>query len=380
MRLRRAIIMTLLLFSMVLLNGCRKQDNYDGMTKVVFELEEGSYQNCVDPIIQYYNFENEGPHLINEPTYYTKAKVVRQGYTLKGWYKNKNENNNEITYSDQFDFVEDRINSDGITLYAYWVKDIKYSYDVCYYDETNTLQVLGSYSAEEGSKFKDTFNYANKREGYTAIGFSDENGEPWNVDYEHPGGETNLTINVITEYIKGDFAVVNDSNGLIRAKASGKNIYLIDDIDLKGIDFEFGNFKGIFLGNNHRISNFNIRYNPARDGLTPDFEDENKQSLGISLFGRMEGATLQDITFENVNVNVNTSFSMTYRIYVAPIALTMKNSIINNVNFTGEFSYTTLPTENYYEENYLIFVTDRVYYITDDLSNISDCNVSITIK
>ena len=352
-----------LFIPLMLLYGCKTETNYDDKVKVIFELEGGTYQNCTLPVVHYYD-KTDSNILITDLTGLTGAAITRSGYTLDGWYQKKVENDGVITYQDKWDFDRDTIDNTGITLYAFWKKDIKYTYQVCYYDENNEIVVLDSYSVNQGDKFKDYANYANTRYGYTAIGFKDADGNVWDEEFTHPGGETDLAIRVFVEYIEGDFAIVKNANDLRINKS--KNIYLANDIDLEGEAFSFTDYKGIFMGNGYKVTNFKVNYDATRNGLIDDFNDPSVKSLTISLFGNISNATIQDVIFENVTIDIKTSLSLIQNIYVAPIAMNSKNSKLTNVTFSGKLICTTLPKDFDIESNLIVIENAPVYKLDKD--------------
>lgn len=366
MKLRKVIVFGLLLFALVSLSSCRNEDKYSGKTEVIFELEGGTYQNCTAPVKYYYDL-NEGKFIV-EPSNITDSKVERSGYELMGWYRTKKIDGTEVTYEDEWNFTEDEISEEGVTLYAYWKKVYKYTFNVCYYDENNELQTLGSYSVKANDKFSDYLNYANKRLGYTPLGFYDEEGNEI-TDLTHPGGNQDLAINVFVKYIKGTYKIVKNASELKAAK--NQNIYLMADIDMNGEALNFGDYKSSFIGNGYTISNFTVNYTASRDSLVEDFTDSNKKSLCISLFGNTDGAHIENVTFKDAKVVVTTTLSTTFRIYVAPLSMSTKNSSFENVSFIGTYDYTRLPSNFNVEEN-LIFITDQAYYINDGTSTFND--------
>ena len=68
--MRKNVITNLIIFlfvicSLVSLTGCTDSTrNFDGKVKVVYQLEGGIYQNCEQPVIQYYSFDDGEGHLI----------------------------------------------------------------------------------------------------------------------------------------------------------------------------------------------------------------------------------------------------------------------------------------------------------------------------
>ena len=143
------------------------------------------------------------------------------------------------------------------------------------------------------------------------------------------------------------------------------------DIDMNGEALNFGDYKSSFIGNGYTISNFTVNYTASRDSLVEDFTDSNKKSLCISLFGNTDGAHIENVTFKDAKVVVTTTLSTTFRIYVAPLSMSTKNSSFENVSFIGTYDYTRLPSNFNVEEN-LIFITDQAYYINDGTSTFND--------
>lgn len=381
MKIFKAIMLGIAMLFIVSLSGCSKEESYEGMTKVVFELEGGVYQNCTLPVINYYDVEEGSSTLIYELGKFSMKEVQRSGYVFQGWYKTKETVNDNVTYSDKWDFETDLISTDGITLYAYWKKAIQHTYNVCYKDENNQTVVLGTYEVEYSAddkdwmKFNDYIQYANNRYGYTAISYVDENGNPWNEDFEHPLGDENLAINVYVKYIEGEYKLIKTAEDLIKYK--NQNIYLLNDIDMGGKTFSFGDYKKDFQGNNFTISNFSVNYNEKESGLIQDFDEPTKKSLCVSIFGSLDGANIENVKFENVSVVISTGYTKTFKIYVSPLSTKITESTIKNVSINGSYDYTNLPN-NFDINESLIYVTDKLAYIIDDKSIIENSNIEIT--
>ncbi len=380
MKLKRIFFIIFSLLILTTIAGCKNnQIDYSNKIKVVYMLEGGSYQNCTAPIVQYYDKSTSGSLLIHAPTELSSAQVVRNGYEFEGWYQVDGAGSENMVYKKEWNFRNDRLVEDELTLYAKWSKKSNYTYTVCYYDENGQVVELGKYTTSQGSAFSDSRNFKNKRIGYTAIGYLDENGNPWDPNFVHPGGsEDNVDIKVFVEYIEGVYEVVTTAKEL---KASvGKNIYLANDIDMQGDTLNFKDYKNhIFKGNNHTISNFVLSYSTIFDEWKDDFEDESKRRLDISLFGNMESSTIEDVTFEDVHIKIDITLSKQYRIYVAGICISMKNSVLKNVKFSGDCTIVKLPN-NFNREEDLMIVSDGMYYLKDEASTITDSQGSIEIK
>ena len=344
MKIKWRIVTFIILLSLICLTGCKKEDSYEGKTKIIYELEGGKYKNTQSQVIHYYDFAPGSSNKIFDPNSLdVDDEVTKPGYVFAGWYQTKNEVDGNIVYSDQWDFDNDLATDKGLTLYAYWKKAIVYSYTLCYLNDQGEEVILGSYEVSEGDKFNDYLKYANKNVGYTCIGFSDNYNNPWDNEFKHPGGDANLDIKVYVNYIKGNFVVVNTASDLIKNK--GRNIYLASDIDMEGREFNFGNYKSTFIGNGFTISNFKVNYDATRNGLLEDFEEPSKSSLYISLFGELNGATIENVNFKNVIVDVKTKLTTTYKIYVAPIAISSTDSTIKNVTLEWSYGFSELPKD-----------------------------------
>lgn len=366
------------LCSLIVLSGCKKEVDYSGMVKVVYELEGGKYQNC-ENMTHYYAFEAGSQNLIKEPASFAKKEFVREGYTLEGWYKQKIVSDDGVTYIDKWNFESDKVGDGGIVLYAHWQKNVKFSYNVCYRDGDAKLQSLGTYDVDEGMKFKDHINYAKKRAGYTAIGFLDEDGNPWDEDFKHPGGEEDLTINVLVNYIEGDFELVSTLRQLKSSK--NKNIYLLDDIDFGGEEFfGFDNYNKKFYGNDHKIFNFRLKSSSSKDSLITDSDlGEQGGILCVSLFGNIKNAEIKDLKIENVTVEIDTGLSLTKSIIVAPLCVKATNSKITGVTFSGEYKAVKLPSG--FDKAAIVTVCDAAYYFKDAATTVSgfSCEIADSI-
>jgi uncharacterized repeat protein (TIGR02543 family) len=312
--------------------------------------------------------------LIIEPTALSKAEITRSGYHIEGWYRTKTQDGDEIVYSDKWDFETDKVDEKGVTLYAKWKKNIYYTYDVCYLDKDGEVTVLGSYEVDTGDVFDDYLNFSKKRYGFTALGYRTADGKEWDTSFTHPGGEESLTVQVFVEYIEGNYSIVSTASELKKNKKN--NIYLTADIDFGGEEFGFDNYNKTLIGNGHTISNFKLQYQAGKDALMNDFVDETEKCLCISLFGNTKDATIENVKFENVTIEVSTTFSLTDKIYVAPLAVSMTNTKISGVTFTGTIGYIDLPKDFVMEDD-LKVVTDAVYYKKDEKSTVETSTVNV---
>ena len=314
--------------------------NYDeaDYVKVTFYLEGGVYKNCTDHVDNYYAFEPGTENLICELGYFSKAEVTRANYTLEGWYRTCPGVDGVVEYSGKWDFDKDTVTDAGVKLYARWSPNVKYTYNVCYRDAASgELVSLYAYEVKQGETFKDSLNKASTRSGYTFLGsFVDENGQPWDENFTHPGGEENLAINVFPVYVEGVYTVVRTATEFSSALSSGKGIYLMNDLDMGGaaIRCSGASYKNVFRGNGYTVSNFTIGYNVSSLTFNQDLHDEDGQ-LCVSLFGKLEGAKIYDVTFADFSLELDADYSRIKNVFVAPLCMTMKDSEVKNVTFTN---------------------------------------------
>lgn len=362
---RKKLYLFLLVFVFFLgLSGCKKTEERNGAS-AIFYLNGGTCQNNSHRIINYYDNAKEGEevYIANPGTLY-RNEITRDGYVLEGWYRTMNDN--ATSFQDKWDFEKDKMGHDGVNLYARWVPNIVYSFDLYYRDAPDKL--IHSYKVKsEGTKFSD---YLNKsvRPNYTCIGFEDEFGNKGN-DIVHPGGEQSLAVKVYADYIEGSYRVVSTARELAAAKS--ENIYLTADIDFGGDEFKFSDYTKLFVGNGHKISNFKIVANPV--DIEADLEGNNTiGNIYVSIFHQIKGATIENVSFENVEFLIEKDATRVQNVYFAPLAAKIENSKIQNVQVSGTVSVTIKkPCE-------LVF--DRLYYLMDNSIISSDSSVSVTLK
>ncbi|MGN1041075.1 MAG: InlB B-repeat-containing protein [Candidatus Fimimonas sp.] len=357
--------------------ACNPTVSHSGI-KVVFMLEGGSYQNGKDAIIQYYNFP-EGSRQLIKPLGYDyvtgdydeeKSGLTYQGYVLDGWYKTKNADG---TYSDEWNFDADTVDENGVTLYAKWVDKISYEYEIYDFD---TREKISTKTVNEGVSFSD--RYVPNRSGYTYLEKYDGEGNVWGSQSPRPTAE-NPVVPVYVKYVQGDYTVVKTASDLVvAASQSNKSIYLFNDVDLGGAEICFTNFTKEFRGNGHTVSNFKVLYEAGKSGLTPDFDDDSKNSLVISLFVSPDGANIHDVNFQNVSVDVNTTFSSTYKIYVAPLAVSANNTTVSNVTLQGNLTITKLP-EAIVADSSLLVIEYTNAFLYSQGSSVSESNFQLTV-
>ena len=366
------------------LMGCSESTrNFDDKVKVIYYLEGGIYQNCEQPVIQYYGFGGDAGNLIVDLTSLSGQPIIRSGYTLEGWYTSKTGEGDNVSYDGKWDFAKDKVTSEGITLYAKWKKNILYTYEVCYRDEKDqSIHSLGSYEVNEGDLFNDYYAsyFGNKRYGYTALnGLYTENDEPWDKNFAHPGGETDTSVRVFLHYIEGDYVLVDSPRQLLASK--NKNLYLTGDIDFEGEDFSgFGDYKGIIKGNGFTIKNFTLSYDNSKNGLVTDADLSTEGGLlCISLFRSLKDAVITDITFSDFTIDIKAGYPGTKMILVAPIAMKMENSTLANVTVDDATVTCSQLPAGFDKASSLIVLEDKAVYFSPEGDTSKITNVTVTL-
>ncbi len=362
MKKRIGLIVFVCLVAVLALAGCSDNTrNYENRAKVIFDLQGGLYQNSEQAITYYYAFAPGTKNLISDPESLSGKSVERIGYRLAGWYTGTVAADGSVTLGEKWDFDVNKVGDDGVTLYAKWEKNIRFTYEVCYRDADGKLQELGSYEVDAGEGFDDSRNYAAKRSGFTPTGiYRDADGKIVDENYGHPGGETDTTVQVFPEYIEGEYSIVRTANDLLKSKS--KNIYLMNDIDFGGKTFGgFGDYKGVIEGNGYAIRNFVLSYAKDKSAMVNDPDLGEGNLLCISLFDSLKGATVRNVSFTDFSVDISTGYSSTQQILFAPLVMKLSSSVLENVTVSMTYSVGELPKDFDSSEN-LFLVTDRPYF------------------
>ena len=275
------------------LSGCG-QGGYelDGLNIVTFELEGGTLELKSSSVDTNINYAYEPGTYILDPSTIPGYTMYRQGYNFTGWYTSK-----ECNPSEKWDFGTP-FNDATLTLYAGWEKAIKITYTVYYVDGT-TATALGQYDVKAGDSFRDWLEYADKRSGYTPIGYYSDMAftTAWDDSFAHPGGDVDTDIAVYVDYIEGEWELVDSFAALKDAIKSGKNVYLTSDIDCGGEELVNRSltttYNGIFEGNGYTVSNFTVK---SLGSLRPS----------IAIFKTLgKDAEIRNVSFTSVAYDLN---------------------------------------------------------------------------
>ncbi|MGM9969600.1 MAG: hypothetical protein ACI35S_04290 [Anaeroplasma sp.] len=377
------IIVMILCFSLFSCSSNKKEDN---LAKATFMLEGGALGSNdptkITAVSYLYSVDNEDattliydPNDIIEDEY---GKINRQNYRIEGWYRSKS---HDGVYSEKWDFANDRITKDGITLYAKWVYIPKYTYSIHYIDENNVDKLVHTYVTDVNKKFTDTLNKRKSVKGYTCIGLLDENGNKWDDDFVHPGGDDDTDVKVYLDLIKGDYAVVTTFSEL--KNNISKNIYLANDIDCAGEKLNWNTYNSIFnsygsefLGNGHTISNLKVMYSANRSYLSGNLLDENDSAnyLYISVFNELNNATISNLNFVNLNLEIDNLYTATHEVVISPLSTKCYNSNLTNVSIDFNVSVTS----NVDNAVGVVAINDRPACVIEETS-VKDCSIEIKI-
>lgn len=387
--MKRKIILTLILAAIAVcacaLAACATEltpatDSFYNV-KIVFELEGGTYKNSTNAVTHYYHLDEGQSVKIKDPNSISGREISlpRPHTYIGGWCRTKTE---QGEYGDEWDFNTaidltslEKDPADGkatLTLYANWLDEINYSFGVYVYNEKdedgNEIRLGGTEYLTKGDKFdvSKVPNYCNRYAGHTFYRFVDADGKPLTETLIHPGHpdgvEQDYEVKIYAEYILGEWKLVSTKEDIIGTRATadrysvysnllaGESLYLLDDIDLEGITIRgfarFGKYSGNVQGNGHKISNFTLASDVrSNDDLLKNDTEWGNNVAAISLFGIMEGSTIDNVVIENMQLVVGKgtdgSANVTPNaaaIYVAPLAVRATDCTITNVTLSGSLT------------------------------------------
>ena len=253
---------------------------------------------------------------------------TKNGYFFAGWYaervdeKGANGDTN-LSYSDMWDFEEDRIEVDPekeysseepvLTLYAAWIP----LFEINYYDlETGELIEKDQFNPLSDNTFAlpqwdektgaVNMNDFPEKKGYTfKAAFLDEDKKtavdtealthPGTVNYEN-GTAVDPVCNVYVDWTEGEWFKISTAEQFAKSASVSGHYEILADLDFADVtwptSFMYNNFAGEIIGNGHTFKNITVN-------------QTNSDKVNAGLFGSVsENAVLSDITFENVTFNI----------------------------------------------------------------------------
>ena len=310
----------------LLLSGCSGEgDELEGKNIVTFEMNGGTLNYGTSSTNTKVNYAYHPGTYILDPTTISTYSISRNGYNFTGWYTSS-----ECKSDEKWDFTK-TFDTETLVLYAGWEKAIKYTYTVCYKDG-DAQTSLGSYSVESGEKFEDWRGFADKRAGYTGIGFYSDADclVEWDFGYGHPGGDADCDIPVYVKYIEGEWKLGDSFDELKSALSSG-NVYLTADIDCGGAELPMRDFNDkIFEGNGFTVSNFTVE------------KSTSKIKPAVAIFKSLgEGAVVRNVSFVDVTFDFSdireSTGSVEVKPNVASLAVSMSaGAKVSDVSVSGK--------------------------------------------
>ena len=298
--------------------------------KVTFDSNGGTFKGSNSSIIDLFKSEDmteDGIKLLspedpirdkNNPLTVTKA-----GYFLAGWYREMSPidpANPEAgyTYSGKWDFENDRLTENELTLYAAWVP--YYEYEIYAKNEDGQWELVTSTAAinltipewKSGNVTLDMDNFPT-REGYTLAEIYYDEAMTERVEgtlnsagtkkiisgsWDEATATSNTpTIKLYTTWQDGERYRIYSAEDL-RKNANANGYYEIyADLDFSGMEwpsvFINDKFHGKIFGNNHTISNVS-------------FESTSRSRINNGLFSAIgETAYIENINFVNITHTIN---------------------------------------------------------------------------
>ena len=404
--LKYALSVGLLVAAILCLSACGNWDppyvdlNKDGYNvSVRFDVGDGLFAGIDDVfVIDVFNLDNQTTadgmkqlHLLapDDPRRGVSALTPeRTGYFLAGWYTGRalrtDADGNPLddygvptsesgrpqgyTYTGRWNFESDTLPVDPsgsysseepvCTLYAAWIP--YFQYDVYSPNDSGEYEIVATSHAinlevpewSEKTGKLDMKNFP-KRDGYTlkfaslSSGLLTPMNEPIHgaeefVDYE-TGTTSVASVPVYTLWDEGEwFRIHNADQFYSNARLDG-NYILYADLDFADAVWPpvltKGKFTGTIVGNGHTISNVDV------------LQSDNSQLTG-GIFGALDsGATVADLTFENITYTVSAGSRMqgaTFGLFAGSIA---EGVTLESITLSGKL----LISENCYpQDNYII--------------------------
>lgn len=135
-----------------------------------------------------------------------------------------------------------------------------------------------------------------------------------------------------TVYAEGEIKIYTaDDMKLIADNPSGSFI-LMNDIDMKDVDWTPVDFTGVFDGNNHAILNLNVKKTSEAIRTTYDGNYKTYDTCFAGLFGALENAEVKNLTLLGEKVTVEKDAPC----FIGTIAGFAEGSKIDNCNIVAE--------------------------------------------
>lgn len=293
----------------------------------------------------------------------------KNGYTFVGWYAKCEavtdaSGNTAYKYGDMWDFKNDRLELDPngeytsgepvLTLYAAWVP--KFTFEFYSVDDPTTL--LKEYEVAPYAEISmPTWDEKSSKGEIKMYQFPKIDGKTFEAVYLDPNKETQLTGNTVKhsgsvnyedataqnsvmklyiDTVDGNWYHIFNANQLKNISLSG-NYVIENDIDLNNNTsnwaeyMNYGKFTGKLIGkvreNGEAVKISNITF----------YQSTGASVYATGLFGQIfEGAVVENISFENVTMIMDTGAPLTSNVSFGLLAGSISDSaVIENVSVSG---------------------------------------------
>ena len=387
--------------SLFAFSSCSDGKKYDGI-KVTYNLNGGKYKNSERDVIVYYNYPEGARHLIRALPVGDKdsAKVEKLGFNLVGWSM-------DVKGNEPWDFENDMVGDEGVTLYAMWTAKVEYLYSIGYMNGNEFVEV-NSAIAQPSTSFEfsldDIISAADTRDGYTLLynnikcdktdydTYFDENGNL-------KESTTNVTIRVYAEYIKGDYHLLYSYDdlgtlGSSENKLKGKTLLLMNDIDCKGKTLT-ENFRSAFATDKNGTPNYlgihsydpegkGVKYSISNFAIKCTYTDKKIAPVTASIFADIGASGEQSaentvkisgVNFTDVIINADVGNDSLSGLYVSSFADNIFNAEITNVSVSVK---VIVSTQRGSEEEPFFYEAEHIYAREIENVKIDGCDFVIT--
>ena len=414
MKSKKFLIVILLIGVCLLFAGCKLRDHVqmeesvlgEGYDRVVtLEFNGGSVNHY-----EYVKYYCKSGTKINElPSAWFPTRV---GYEVIGWYIKPSADSDvaDIDSWEIWDFNTDTVTED-VTLVARWRMLRSFSFG--YYDfiapeeggeaVKTWVEVKSLYKGIDGTEFicgevsqSDYTGMKNKFTGKTLLsGFNSE--QPFYADealtqeldlgsLAHPvttesdlsEDMSNVVYRIYCKYLEGTWTILDSES---KVSLGNGNYYLVDDVTLKTENLYINNdmerddftvfnpslrFTGTIKGNGHKII--------FKEPLQPVYQRQS--TLFIGFFGVLDGATIEDVTFEGMNMNIALPSGSNESIRFGFLAGNIINSTLKNVTLSGTLTIENTEGNNGIRE---LINSDVWFGQKDEATVVEGCNFDIDV-
>lgn len=305
--------------------GGKKYDYLVTFDYNVGNLQEDGVENC-------YLGVKENSLVVLQPGDSNFPGKTVQGYYVDGWHLPQTDaegkavvnDDGRVALGEEWNFEENRVTA-SITLYA----------DLQPYRK---LIVVGGDEEKvyDNSIYGDLINKPSvdslkpRKEGYTFVDYYVD--ELCTIKFEWPYRFDEQEKTIYASFVEGDWQVVTTAAEFRAAYVANENIYLNDNIDFTGEEWEVSRnirYRSELRGNDYEISNILL-----------EREGNRASENAFALFGSIGGANIHDVHFTNVTLSFYAATNNGVGQYdVAPFAISANaETKIANVSVTGSLT------------------------------------------